>query len=298
MNYAIQAQRLSKAYAAGKPVLDGLELRVPQGSVYGLVGPNGAGKTTLLRCLMGLISPDLGQALILGQKMQEASSVHRQLVAYVSQSIQLHGWMNLQEHALYLRHFYSRFSCTRVNELAETFKLDPTMAISALSGGQQRLAAVSLALASYPKVLILDEPAAGLDPKSRHLLLQELARGIADTEGCSVLLSTHLLADLERFADTVGFLKDGKIVREEKLEVLQNSITRLQISFLGRSEVPADFVLPGMVLRSQKLGPVLSATLRLDDPAALDSLREDASLQISTQPLSLEEIYVEDFDRG
>ena len=297
MTYAIQAELVSKAYSKEKPVLDGLELRVPQGSVYGRVGPNGAGKTTLLRCLMGLISPDLGQALLLGKKMQEANSVHRQQIAYVSQSIQLHGWMNLQEHALYLRHFYSRFSCTRVNELAETFKVDPTMAISTLSGGQQRLAAVSLALASYPKVLILDEPAAGLDPKSRHLLLQELARGIADTEGCSVLLSTHLLADLERFADTVGFLKDGRITREEKLETLQNSITRVQITFLGRNQVPADFVLPGQVLRSQALGPVLSATVRLPDPAALDELRDDASLQISTQPLSLEEIYVEDFDR-
>jgi ABC-2 type transport system ATP-binding protein len=290
---AIEIQDLQKTFHGGVVALHGLDLRVERGVVYGLIGRNGAGKTTALRALMGLLRAERGSARVLGEDMWTAPRAHRRRVAYVSQTLQLHAWMTVAELAHYASHFYDRWDADLSTRLLRRFDLPDDRQAGLLSGGQQRLLAMALAVAARPEVLVLDEPAAGLDPVARRTLVEVLIDLLADNEGASVLFSTHILADVERLAEYVGVMDRGRLVTSDRLDNLQGQSRRVQAIFPG-DRVPNDVRIPG-TLRMQTEGPVLTALVRLEDEAQLAALRALEGVRVNVYPLGLEDLFVELF---
>src|SRR5579872_2577338 len=152
---AIEAEDLFKTFPGDVVAVDGLDLTVPRGTVYGLIGRNGSGKTTTLRLLAGILYPERGRARILGEEMWGASASVKARLGYVSQLQRLHQWMTLEELCHYASHFYDRWDGPHARSLAEHFDLDWGHPVGWMSGGQQQKAGLVLALAARPEVLIL-----------------------------------------------------------------------------------------------------------------------------------------------
>ncbi len=293
MQPPIFARGLTKTFR-GVVAVNGLDLEVGSGTVYGLIGRNGAGKTTTLRLLLGLLRPDAGVARLLGADWWDAPPVLRERVAYVSQAWQHPDWMTLGDLSRYSAYFFSRWDDGLAKDLARRWELPWDRPMGRMSGGQQRLAAVLAALGARPDVLLLDEPAAGLDPVLRRDLTRCLIEALLRVEGCTVLLSTHLLSDVERLATHVGVMDHGRIVGTGAVDDWQRTMRRVQAVFPGVS-VPEQVEVPG-ALRSQRLGPVLTAIARVADDAQLDGLRAWPDVRVNVFPLTLEELFVEWFE--
>jgi ABC-2 type transport system ATP-binding protein len=287
---AIQARDLGKTFPGGVVAVHGLDLSVETGGVYGLIGRNGAGKTTALRLLMGLLRRDRGEALVLGRDLWTADRAHRARVAYVSQEQRLPGDLSAAELCAYCSRFYERWDQDRARELARRWGLAWERHVGVQSGGERRKVAILLALACRPEVLVLDEPAAGLDPVARRELLDALIEALGDGDGCTVLLSTHLIADLERIATSIGIMDRGRLAAAGQLEEFQTATKRVQVVFPGDC-VPAGFAIPG-TLRSAVAGPVLTAVVRLASERALDDARAIPGTRVQVFPLGLEEIVI------
>jgi ABC-2 type transport system ATP-binding protein len=287
---SIEIRGLSKVFGGKVRAVDGLEMVVPRGVVYGLIGRNGAGKTTTLRMLMGLLRPDAGHAHVLGMDVRTADPSQRARVAYVSQAQQLYSWMTLEELGHYMARFYPHSESGHLRRLAQRFEVPADRPIGVMSGGEQRKAAIVLALAARTEVLILDEPAGGLDPIARRQLVDTIV-DLATDGGTSILFSTHIITDLERVAEYVGIMDRGRMVNQGRLEDLHTSTRRVQVIFPGDSP-PAGFTVPGAV-RSHTAGSVVTALVRLEDEGQLDTVRQLAGVRVQVFPLGLEEAFID-----
>ena len=291
----IEARNLTKTFRGGVVAVSGLDLRVNAGSVYGLIGRNGAGKTTTLRLLMGLLRPDAGEARVLGADLWTAPREVRQRVGYVSQSQQLPGWMTLDELCRCNTSFYRRWDPDLAHRLTRRWELPHKRPVSQLSGGEQRQAAILLALAARPEVLFLDEPAAGLDPIARRALLSSLVDSLTQETGCTIMFSTHHIGDLERIGDCIGMMDRGRIVRSLRLDDWLQRVKRVQVVFQS-DDVPAGFEIPGArQLRCE--GPVATAVVEFVNDDQLRSLRAIPGARVNVFPMNLEEIFIEWFER-
>src|SRR5579859_3748405 len=205
----IEARQLTKTFRGGAIAVKDLNLTVRRGAVYGLIGRNGSGKTTALRLLLGLLRPDRGGAKILGWDFWKAPRSVRQRVAYVSQTHRLPGGMTLAELCRCLRQFNEQWDQGHAEALAKLWHLPWNRPIASLSNGEQSRAALVPAFAGRPEVLVLDEPAAGFDLVARRELAGQILEAITQSDGCTVLLSTHIIGDLERMADHIGIMDRG-----------------------------------------------------------------------------------------
>jgi ABC-2 type transport system ATP-binding protein len=291
MSYAVEIENLTKVFNKNIVAVDNLDLHVKRGSVYGLIGRNGAGKTTTLRILAGLIRPDQGIAKILGHDMLTSDHATRALMTYVSQQQQLHTWMTIEQHCEYLSHFYPHWDQEYAKRLQERFVLAwNEQTIGELSGGQQRKAAVLLAFAARPDVILLDEPAAGLDPISRRELISEIIEIITSEKECTVILSTHIMSDLERVADTIGVIDRGRLKFSMSVDELKSQIKRVQVIF-ETAEIASDFQVPGAI--SQQIdGPVVNAIVKVVSDSQLDSLKNQSGVRVLEHHLNLEECVI------
>jgi ABC-2 type transport system ATP-binding protein len=291
---AITASDLAKSFRETIAV-NGLDLSVPRGSVYGLIGRNGAGKTTTLRMLMGLLKPVRGSAKVLGHELWTAPREVRQRVAYVSQEQQLPPAKSTAELCLDLSRLYDRWDFALAGKLVKRFGIRVEAPMAALSGGDQRKVAVLLAFAANPDVLILDEPAAGLDPIARRQLMEEIVDFLGEGGERTVLFSTHIIEDLERVAEHVGIMDRGRMLAAGRLEDLQSGVRRVQVIF-NSPAVPEGFRLPG-AMRSKTEGPVFTAVARIESPHQLDEIRALPGVRVSDFPLGLQDLFIELLDR-
>lgn len=287
---AIQTVRLGKTFSGNVEAVRDLTASVPRGVVYGLIGRNGAGKTTLIRMLMGLLRPTSGQAMLLGRQMMSADLQHRSRIAYVSQEFHLPQLMTTQELCYSTSVFYPNWDEDLAKSLARRFEVDLTRPVGQLSGGQRCKAAILVALATRAEVLILDEPAAALDPIARRHLVEELIDVAVRSDGRTILFSTHIVSDLERVADHIGIMEAGRLVVNAPLEQLQATIRRVQMVFPGDS-VPEGFVVEG-ALKTRVSGPVLSAIARVDGEEAIECLRRRSGARVNAFPLGLEDLFI------
>ncbi|MBQ0936582.1 ABC transporter ATP-binding protein [Ideonella paludis] len=209
---ALRLQQLSLSYGP-HTVLQPTSLDIPSGAVVGLVGRNGAGKSSLLRCWAGLTPPSSGQASVLGCDSMDLSDAVRERLGLVSQAPDLLPWLTVWQHIEYIGSFYARWTAERAHQLCQRLALSETTKVSALSGGDQQKLEIVLALAHDPDVLLLDEPVSNLDPLARRDFMRLLFEW--DTERAAprtVVISSHLLSDLERVITHLVMLKDGQVV--------------------------------------------------------------------------------------
>ncbi len=207
--YAVQTKGLGKCYRSFWALRD-CTITVPRGTVAALVGPNGAGKTTLLKLLVSLSRPSSGSAEVLGQ-IPAQKAEYLASIGYLGQEIPLYGQLSAKDHLKLGKHLNANWD----NELAvrrlTELDIDQDRPVGKLSGGQRAQVALALALAKKPKLLLLDEPVAALDPLARVDFLSSLATAVTEAEGeLTVVMSSHLLADLERICDHVIILASGQ----------------------------------------------------------------------------------------
>ncbi len=235
---AVEVRGLTRRFG-GKAALDEVCLAVPRGSVFGLLGANGAGKTTLIRHLMGLLRPEQGSVRVLGGDPVTDPVGVLSRVGYLSEENDLPPWMTVDELLRFSRSFYPTWQDPYAAELSRVFALDAAVRVKNLSKGQRARAGLVVALAHRPELLVLDEPSSGLDPLVRRDILTAVVRTIAD-EGRTVLFSSHLLDELERVADHVALLHEGRVVFAGPLDAVQGSHRRLTLRFAdARPRPPA-----------------------------------------------------------
>ena len=213
----VSLQQVAKTYRHFR--LEHIDLALGAGRVMGLIGPNGAGKSTLLRIVMGLVRPDAGRVRVLSQPMPAAQAAIKRSIGFVSEDMRLHPSRTLRWHAALVRSFHPTWNEARLHDLAARFELRLEQRAGELSRGQAVKAMLLLALAHEPRLLLLDEPTAGLDPLMRAALLEELAR-IVRERGLSVLFSSHLTGDVEWLADDVALLYGGRLIETGTREQL------------------------------------------------------------------------------
>ena len=271
----------------GFAALDGANLLVPQGSVYGLVGPNGAGKSTLIRHLTGIYRQDGGTVRVDGQPVWENAPLKARIAAipddwyYFMQS-------TVRDMMRFYKGFYPSFSTERYEKLKEVFNIDEKRAIRRLSKGMQKQVAFWLALSCMPDYLILDEPVDGLDPVMRRQVWSLVMGDVAE-RGTTVLVSSHNLRELEDVCDHVGIMDKGKVLLERSLAQLQDNMVKMQVVFRdGMTEVPPE--LP--VLHVSRVGRIHTLIMRMNAQEAAARLAVYDPMLVDAVPLTLEEIFI------
>jgi ABC-2 type transport system ATP-binding protein len=252
-----------------RPVLDGVSLCLTPGSIVGLVGRNGAGKTTLIQILLGLLQPDAGSSTVLGEPALAMTDASKTRLGYVPQQPESLAWMRVGDMLDFVGGFYPHWDASFVETSLARWMIAPGRPLAKLSPGERQRVALIRALAIRPALLVLDEPAAALDPAARRELLGELALRAADAE-TTVLFSTHIVSDLERVASHVVCLNAGRIVLSASTDDLKEThgLLRLPREAAARTCGP----LPGEISRRRRedggLGIVLSRAAGAGWPAA------------------------------
>jgi ABC-2 type transport system ATP-binding protein len=215
MNHAIEIQGLTKNFS--RFTLGPLNLTVPHGAIYGLIGPNGAGKTTTMDLIFGMGCNEAGTIRVMGFDHRAQSVPLKQCAAYASPELNFQVWGKVGRAIRFVRGFYPDWDDSYCAALMKNFHLGAGDRIATLSAGAKTKLGLLLALARRPQVLILDEPLSGLDVISKQQLFSELLKAVEDGQR-TVLISSHNLSDLERFADHIGLLKNGKLLLEGRTD--------------------------------------------------------------------------------
>ena len=276
----LEMKNVTKTFGDFK-ALDDLSLRVPKGTVYGLVGPNGAGKTTVIRHLTGIYRPDSGAVAVDGQDVVADPNV-RERIGYIPDEVFFFPTATLEDMHGFYRRMYEKFDEGLYQKLKEVFAL-PDGPIRRFSKGMQKQAAFHLTLATRPDVMILDEPVDGLDPVMRRQVMSLILADVAE-HGTTVLISSHNLRELEDVCDHVGIMEHGKMLLEKSLADMQGSTVKLQIV----GEAPAGFE----VLHESRSGRLNTFILRGTCEAVQAASEAMDSPYFDVLPLSLEEIFI------
>lgn len=285
---AIVISDLVKFYD-GRCILDGIDLTVPRGCIYGLLGRNGAGKTTIIRILLGHEPATRGTTHLLGSDSTKLSASARGRIGYVAEGHHLIQHYKVGKLVALCRSFALRWNQKFFDHLISTFRLPMDRKVKELSTGMRAQLNLALGMAINPELLILDDPTLGLDTVARRQFL-ELAIDVIQREGKTILFSSHILSDVERIADRIGMLVAGKLVIDSSLEGLKRRVKKLQIVFPGPP--PADLHLTEIV-KQQTEGREMVITLvnwNKEKQAAIETYKPQRCTEI---PLSLEDLFIE-----
>ncbi len=236
----IEIQRVTRQFGP-KRALDDVSLTVPRGGVFGLIGGNGAGKTTLIRHILGMLKAQTGSVRVFGLDPVDNPVGTLGRIGYLSEDRDLPDWMRVAELLRYTQAFFPNWDEAYAEELRETFDLDPRTKVKHLSRGQRARAGLLLALAHRPELLVLDEPSSGLDPVVRRDILGAIIRTIAE-EGRTVLFSSHLLDEVERVADRVAIIHQGRILLTAAMDDIKETHRRLTLRFAEAVSEPPSLV--------------------------------------------------------
>ena len=227
-NEVIKIENLKKYY--GKIVgVEDVSLKINKGEIYGFIGPNGAGKSTTIRCIMGLINKNSGSICIKGKEFDHNDLDIKRLIGYLPSEINLYGDMTIKEILDYHQTFYNRNLNKRRKELVKLLKIDEKKKIENLSLGNLKKIGIVLALMHEPEILILDEATSGLDPIMQNVFHDILVK--EKEKGTTILYSSHVLSEVSSICVKVGFIKDGKIIKEDTIEnIKKDNYTYLKIT--------------------------------------------------------------------
>lgn len=292
MQNAIVTEGLTKYYGR-RCVVRSLDLNVPQGSVYGLLGRNGSGKSTTIKMLTGIVRPDRGQAQLLGHDVAALEPAVRARIAYIAEGHPFLRWMTVQEAVRFRRAFYPNWNDLLLDQILDHFAIPRRIRIRRLSNGQRAQVSLALAVAADPELLILDDPTLGLDTVVRRDFLESLIQ-IIQRQGRTILISSHILGDVERVADRVGILVDGVLRVDCPTDYFRQAIRKVVLELAG--EPPALPACEGLV-SSWRVGNRLEAVLvgfGTRQQQMLESLQPES---IDVVELNLEDAFIE-YTRG
>jgi ABC-2 type transport system ATP-binding protein len=289
MNHVVEMTGICQRYEHFQ--LDNVELKVESGSVMGLIGANGAGKSTILRILMGLILPDAGQVVVLGQTMPQAQTKVKLEIGYTSEDMRLYEKTTLAKHIEWMRSIYPTWDNKYCSELIERFRLIPTQHLKGFSHGQRVKAMLLLALSRRPKLLVLDEPTTGLDPIARNQINRELMRAMEDGDR-SVILSSQNTQDVEQICDYITFIDDGRVIESADRDSYIDRWRRLRLEW-SDTELPK---IEGLLIEQASKFQATAVSDIYDE--ALRHRIEQAGVRVtSIERMTLEEIFVSTVNR-
>lgn len=268
--------------------LNGLNVNVEKGSVYGLIGPNGAGKTTFIKCLMGIYNTDEGNILINGTPVFKDTEL-KQKIIYISDDLYFFPTYSIKNMANFYADVYKEWDWELFNKLSEIFKIDINRKCIKLSKGMQKQVAFWLGMCTNPELMVLDEPVDGLDPVMRRntwsLLLQEVSK-----REMTVLVSSHNLRELEDVCDHVGIMFEGKVVIEKSLDDVKGEVHKLQLAFKGGMNEELKEKMN--VLHISKLGSLETVIVRGNEEEIKNIVNAYNPIIFDILPLTLEEVFI------
>ena len=268
--------------------LKGVSAATEPGQIVGLIGRNGAGKTTLLEILAGLLVPDSGTGYLLGHDSRNLPDEVRQRMGFVFQEEELFGWMSVATHIDAVGAHYRDWDQERARDLAQRWSLPMDKKVETLSRGQRQKLGILLAIAHQPDVLLLDEPASALDPVSRRAFLAELVELACDGHR-TMVLSSHLLGDIERLADRIWLMRRGELVLDESLDNLKDDVIRLSFPRVEADAIPQ--LSSALSRQDDEQGTTLIA--RHPGAEALSGLERQFGSGLRVSAMNLEEIALE-----
>ena len=228
MSKLLEIKHLKKYYGKSRGVED-VTLSINEGEIYGFIGPNGAGKSTTIRTIMGLINKNEGKVFYNGEELDMNDLTVKESIGYLPSEVNLYEEFTVKEMLDYHETFYKKNISKRRKELVKLLKLDESKRIEELSLGNLKKVGIVLSLMHEPKFLILDEPTSGLDPIMQSVLHDILLE--EKNKGTTILYSSHVLSEVSNLCDTIGFIKDGVIIKEDSLSnIKNNSYTYLTIT--------------------------------------------------------------------
>lgn len=287
MQNVIEIKNLTKYYGKTRGV-ENLNLGVKKGEIFGFLGPNGAGKTTTIRCMMDFIRPNSGSISILGMDSKKDSEKIKKDIGFVAGEVNLYEKLTGEEHIKYVEGFMGKAPSAK--KLINTLSFDPKIRTKNLSKGNKQKLALILALMHNPKVLIMDEPTAGLDPILQNEIYETLEK--MGEEGTTIFFSSHIISEVERIANRVGIIKDGEISKIESIEDLSKKKMRnIKIRFNEKYEMP-DFKMEG-VKRIEKIAEGLLINYVGDTNPLLRKLASYDIADIEISHASLEDLFLE-----
>ena len=288
---AIQANRLVKRFASTVAV-NHLDLTIPTGALFGLLGINGAGKTTFMRMVMGHLHPSGGDLTVLGVNPRLSSEATRARVAYVSENMNLPGHMTPEKAVAFNASIYAQWDGSLAHRLLDDFDLRGKGPFKTLSKGQKRKICILLAICQNADLLVMDEPAAGLDVVSRREFLDQMLE-IACRPGRTILISSHLLSDLERVVDRLAIIHQGRTRVTGNLEDLKAGVRKIHLrTALSEAQLQETFELARFEHASPDETLATVTNFSQDRMSQLKARHAEAH-DASVIALNLEDIFVE-----
>lgn len=286
-NPIVQMRNVSKRF--GKiQALDKLNLEIKRGEIIGLLGANGAGKSTLLRCIIGLYLAEEGECVTFETDAGELSPKELGRIGYVHQEGELLEWMTTKQLIRYVSAYYERWNHELEEKYIEDFDISLKDRVGSLSPGQRQKVAILLAIGFEPELLILDEPASALDPIARGQFLDLLLEIIQD-ENRTIIISSHILSDVEKVIDRTLIMRKGSILRDCSFDSLREGFVRFTLTCLG-GPLPAELPFENVISCQKSEGRAVM-TVQNYSQEMLEAEAKALNCEIEIRPLSLEEIY-------
>lgn len=282
---AVRMHGVRKAYRFFQ--LHDVSLELGAGQIMGFVGPNGAGKSTTLRILMGLVRADAGEVEVLGRPIPREEAIAKRDIGFVADDMKLFQYATVGWHMRFVASIYPTWDAQYAAQLIERFNLHPEQKVKDLSTGEHLKAALLLALARRPRLLILDEPTSGLDPVARHEVLAELMAVVSD-EDRTILFSSHNTVDVERICDRITFIDRGRIVESSDKEEFLENWRRVQLRMAPDAPLPQI----GHIVETRRDGQIVWMTTDRFTPELMARIGESGATPLDVQRMSLEEIFV------
>jgi ABC-2 type transport system ATP-binding protein len=284
---AFATDRITKNYP-GHTALDDVTLNVPAGHVVGLLGRNGAGKTTLIHLAAGLVLPTSGTCHTLGRRSDQLDSPELTRLGLVMQEAKFIEWMTVAQHLDFTASFYPKWDRDLQRRLVETLEVPVKRKIADLSTGDRQKVGILLGVCHRPALLLLDEPMSSLDPIVRTRMLDVILERLRD-DGCTIVISSHLLSDVEKIVDWIVALDAGRVVENSALDELQESFAEWTVT--APNGIPLPLFAAPFILAQQRSERVARLTVRMRKPSAAENFAATHRVEMQSRRLNLEEMF-------
>lgn len=282
----IEVKHLKKYYGSNVGAED-VSFKINKGEIYGFIGPNGAGKSTTIRTILGLINKTSGSIYIKGKEFDKNDLETKKIIGYLPSEINLYEEMTIKQMLDYHQSFYKKDLNERRNELVKLLKIDEKKKIEDLSLGNLKKVGIVLALMHEPEILILDEPTSGLDPIMQNIFHDILSK--EKEKGTTIIYSSHVLNEVSSICDKVGFIKNGRIIKEDLIEnIKKDNYTYLTISSKDNDEIKKDLNLE--IVKESKYE--ITFVNNLDSNTLISILSKYHIDRLLIQEIPLEDLFI------